>query len=169
MILHLLLRPTRPSQCLHCTMWRWWRRSDEGMWPLRCAHQDNVRPRRSAMFSHGGSAVHFWRTALSLVGYFHAILAHSDVLQSDIKNELQVNCNASASSAVRPENNWGDVKTCFCVPRCTSGDCRHQASSSAARTRKHHWRKLFFKKLSRVLQFWHCCTMVFTVFNTFPC
>ena len=82
------LGPSGPSQCLHCTMWRWWRRSDDGMWPLRCAHQDNVRPRWSAMFSHGGLSVHFWRTALSLVRYFHAIDGTFRCLQLDIKIEL---------------------------------------------------------------------------------
>ena len=130
------LRPSGPSQCLHCTMWRWWGRSDDGMWPLRCAHQDNVRPRRSAMFSHGGLSVHFWRTALSLVRYFHAIDGTFRCLQLDIKIELIASeLNRQQCSEVRPKNNWGYVETRFCFDRCTFGTFRHQTSSSAALTR----------------------------------
>ena len=113
---------------------------DEGAVTMVCG-RSGVRTRtmcarRSAMFSHGGLSVHFWRTALSLVRYFHAIDGTFRCLQLDIKIELIASeLNRQQCSEVRPKNNWGYVETRFCVDRCTFGTFRHQTSSSEALTR----------------------------------
>ena len=168
------LRPSGPSQCLHCTMWRWWRRSDDGMWPLRCAHQDNVRPRRSAMFSHGGLSVHFWRTALSLVRYFHAIDGTFRCLQLDISKDW-INCKRIESSAVQWSETEEQLRICWNSFLFWSLHFWHLQTPDLILCSSHKVTSLIrklsflFKRLSSVLQLYIAvhCTMIFAILDTF--